>query len=50
MTQGPGVATSKAGLVLLKSTWFFQAWFRDKSGPGGTGSNFTHGVAVTFAP
>ena len=30
------------------STWRFQCWYRDGSGPGGTGSNVSDGLAVTF--
>ncbi|MCE9592958.1 MAG: hypothetical protein K8S98_02090 [Planctomycetes bacterium] len=39
-----------AGLVTPSSTWNFQFWFRDLSGPGGTGSNLTNAVSVTFCP
>lgn len=32
------------------STWYFQTWYRDGSGPCGTGSNFSNGFAITFTP
>ena len=30
------------------STWYFQFWFRDPAGPGGTGFNLTDALGVTF--
>lgn len=40
-TVGPGA-------LVPGSTWNFQFWYRNASGPGGTGSNLTNGLAVTF--
>ena len=34
--------------VQIGETWNFQAWYRDQN--PGTVSNFTQGLAVTFAP
>lgn len=42
-STGPGAIT---GL----STWNFQYWFRDPSGPGGSGFNLTNAIEVTFCP
>ena len=39
---------SGAGQVLAGETWNFQSWYRDPKGPGGSGSNFTDAMAVTF--
>ncbi len=36
-----------AGLLDPGSTWHFQAWYRDPAA-GGTGSNFSDGLTVTF--
>ncbi|MEO2145091.1 MAG: hypothetical protein ABGY32_04245 [bacterium] len=32
------------------STWRFQCWYRDGAGPGGSGSNVSDGLRVTFCP
>jgi len=31
-------------------TWYFQFWFRDGTGPGGSGFNLTDGLAASFCP
>lgn len=36
------------GALAPGSTWNFQFWYRNANGPGGTGSNLTNGLAVTF--
>ncbi len=36
------------GQITAGSTWYFQCWFRDKSG-GGTQSDLTDGLEVTFS-
>jgi hypothetical protein len=41
---------SGAGRVTAGSTWNFQCWYRDPSGQGGTGSNFSDVLRVTFRP
>ena len=43
-------AGSGPAAILPGSTWYFSYWYRDPSGPGGTGSNLSNGLAVTFAP
>ena len=35
-------------LVVPSSTWNFQFWYRDQTGPGGTGFNLTNGIEVSF--
>ena len=53
---GPGLAAwSQAHLpagawISAGSTWRFQAWFRDPSGPCGTGHSLANGLEVTFTP
>jgi hypothetical protein len=39
-----------AGQITAGSTWFFQFWYRDPAGPGGTGFNLSDGLNVTFCP
>jgi hypothetical protein len=43
-------AGSGATMILPGQTKFFSYWYRDPSGPGGTGSNLADGLSVTFAP
>ncbi|MFT5051841.1 MAG: hypothetical protein ACI8QZ_003270 [Chlamydiales bacterium] len=35
-------------VITVGSTWNFQFWYADPTGPGGTGSNATDGLEVTF--
>jgi len=37
-----------AGMVQFGDTRYFQYWFRDPMGPGGSGNNLTNGQGVTF--
>ena len=32
------------------TTWYFQAWYRDAVGPGGTGANTSNSLRITFCP
>jgi hypothetical protein len=41
-------ANAGSGEVLPGSTWNFQMWHRDSMAAGGTGSNLTDAVSVTF--
>lgn len=43
MARGPGA-------VLPGSTWRFQLWYRDPTGPGGTGFNLSDALAIRFCP
>lgn len=36
------------GPITSGSTWVFQAWFRDPTGPGGSGINTSDAILVTF--
>ena len=38
-----------AGAILPDSSWNFQLWYRDTTGPGGTGSNLSDGLSVRFS-
>ncbi|HTF89356.1 MAG TPA: GEVED domain-containing protein [Planctomycetota bacterium] len=37
-------------LITAGSTWYFQAWYRDPTGPCALGSNLTNGLGITFTP
>ncbi len=39
-----------AGKIVAGGSWNFQYWYRDPSGPGGTGFNASDALAVTFCP
>jgi hypothetical protein len=39
-----------AGNIASGSSWNFQGWYRDPTGPCGTGFNLTQGKAITFTP
>ncbi len=39
---------SAAGQIGVGSTWYFQAWYRDPGGPGGSGHNLSDGLSATF--
>jgi hypothetical protein len=52
---GPGIVTHSqlfppAGQIQAGTTWNFQFWYRDVSGPCGNATNVTNGVSVTFTP
>lgn len=55
-TKGPGlVANSCATLPAAycigpASTWNFQIWYRNQTGPCGNGTNLTNGLNVTWTP
>jgi photosystem II stability/assembly factor-like uncharacterized protein len=54
--QGPGVVAytlahfPPASQVQVGSTWNFQCYYRDPTGPCGATYNFSNGFAVTFTP
>jgi len=48
LTQPP--ANSGTGEITPGSSWYFQYWFRDPMGPGGSGFNLTDGVCLDFVP
>lgn len=53
IVQGPGIVAYSQTLqpacwITPGTTWNFQAWYRDATGPCGTGYNLTDGVSVTF--
>ncbi len=43
-------AGSGAGQIQPGSTWYFQFWFRDPQGPGGSGFNLSEGLRLVFCP
>ncbi|MGK0216991.1 MAG: glucose/arabinose dehydrogenase [Planctomycetota bacterium] len=43
-------ASGGNGLITSGSTYYFQYWYRDPSGPGGTGFNFSNGLQALFCP
>lgn len=52
---GPGIVAASqvrfpaSGWIAAGSTWRFQAWFRDPTGPCGS-ANLSNGVALAFTP
>ena len=55
-TKGPGIIASSCATLPASycigeaSTWNFQTWYRNLTGPCGHGSNLTNGVHVVFTP
>lgn len=43
-------STSGVGQIVAGSTMHFQLWYRDPTGPGGTGFNLSDGLRTTFLP
>ncbi len=43
-------AAAGPGAVVAGADWNFQFWYRDPAGPGGSGFNFSDGLAVGFCP
>ncbi|MCP3920522.1 MAG: PQQ-dependent sugar dehydrogenase [bacterium] len=41
---------SGAGQIIPSTTYYFQFWYRDPGGPGGTDYNFSDGLMATFCP
>jgi hypothetical protein len=41
---------SGAGAIVAGSTWSFQAWYRDPTGPGGSSTNTSDALEVDFCP
>jgi hypothetical protein len=55
MTLGPGIAAQSQifapnGAIQPGSTWYFQSWYRDPTGPCGQGTNLSNAARVTFDP
>ncbi|MFT7670616.1 MAG: hypothetical protein ACI8X5_003327 [Planctomycetota bacterium] len=56
LSWGPGLISyscatfSAGGCIEASSTWNFQTWYRDNSGPCGTGFNTSNAVSVAFVP
>ena len=52
--EGPGIVALSAGFgsgqILAGSTWNYQFWYRDPSGPCGGGFNMSNAVSVVFEP
>ena len=48
VNEPPSAAGS--GAVVPGADWNFQFWYRDPNGPGGSGFNFSDGLAVSFCP
>jgi len=54
ITEGPGIINfgqshfGTPGHIAPGDTWNFQAWYRDPSGPCGSGFNLSNGMAITF--
>lgn len=54
--EGPGIVGyglrnfPTDGQIVAGESWYFQGWYRDSSGPCGSGFNTTNAFAVTFAP
>ena len=44
------LVSGSGGLIQPGTTWNFQSWFRDPTGPCGTGANLSNALAVTFTP
>jgi hypothetical protein len=55
-TLGRGVAGASCalfgvpGCIDAGETWHFQGWYRDPTGPCGSGWNVTNGLSITFTP
>jgi len=45
-----GPASSGNGQIFSESTWYFQFWYRDPMGPGGSGFNTSDALRVVFCP
>ena len=43
-------ASSGPGQIAAGATWYFQFWYRDPFGPGGSGFNLSDGLVATFVP
>lgn len=43
-------ASAGPGQITAGTTRYFQDWYRDIAGPGGTGFNLSNGLRVTFSP
>ena len=44
------LSSPPANAIGAGSTWYFQFWYRDPLGPGGSGFNLSDGLAASFRP
>ncbi|MCK6447569.1 MAG: hypothetical protein L6Q99_14350 [Planctomycetes bacterium] len=53
-TYGPGLVAYSTGwplgTITAGSTWYFQGWYRNQTGPCGQGTNLSNAVQVDFVP
>ncbi len=55
LIHGPGIVAETAsfpglGAIQAGGTYYFQAWYRDPTGPCGSGFNLSSAMGVTFTP
>ena len=48
--NAPPAGGSGPGVIQAGSAWYFQLWYRDPFGPGGTGFNLSDALGVHFCP
>ncbi|MFT5151588.1 MAG: hypothetical protein ACI841_001575, partial [Planctomycetota bacterium] len=46
----PPAGSGGLGSIAAGSSWYFQCWYRDPFGPGGSGFNLSNGLGVSFCP
>lgn len=54
VSYGPGLVAYSSGwpsgTITAGSTWYFQGWYRNQTGPCGQGTNLSNAVQVDFVP